>query len=58
MKVIGQGHQDQGHYLKKRSEVKVLKVKVTVQGHKVKVTRSRSLLKIKVRKVKVTQVKF
>ncbi len=38
MKVIGQGHQDKAHYLKKRSEVKVVKVKVRVQGHKVKVT--------------------
>ena len=38
LKVIGQGHQDQCHYLKKRSEGKVVKVKVRVQGHKVKVT--------------------
>ncbi len=37
MKVIGQGHQDQGHYLKKRSVVNVIKVKVRVQGHKHKV---------------------
>ncbi len=35
-KVVGQGHQDQGHYLEKRSEVEV-KGKVGVQGHKVKV---------------------
>ncbi len=38
LKVIGQDHQDQDHYLKKRSEVKVVKVKVRVQGHKVKIT--------------------
>ncbi len=38
LKVIGQGHQDLGHYLKKRSGVKVVKVKGRVQGHKVNVT--------------------
>ncbi len=37
LKVLGQGHQDQGHYLKKRSDVKVVMVK-RVQGHNVKVT--------------------
>ena len=32
LKIIGQGHQDQGHYLEKGSEVKVVKVNVGVQG--------------------------
>ncbi len=38
LKVIGQDHQDQCHYLKKRSEVKPAMVKIRVQGHKVNVT--------------------
>ena len=44
LKVIGQGHQDQGHYLIKSSEVRLSRSK-----SEFKVTRSWSLLGIKVK---------